>query len=139
MDVEERFEQIIAYVSSQLPRPVDQRPAGDGASLRFIGGDPPEVVVLLTDSSVVVSEFAGVWETAFHFVVKPRRVGVVKWRRLPETPLMNALGALLKGARDARLARFQVCSYCGRNTPPEWLHDDHVCEACSELHSGAIH
>src|SRR5580704_471400 len=138
MDVPERFEQLIAYLGSQLPGPVDQQVDEDG-SVQFIGGEPPEVVAFLTHASVIVSEFAGVWETPFRFAAKPRRVGVLKWRRLPETALWNALAALLKGAREARLGRFQTCVYCGRHTAPEWLHDAGVCQACADQHSGAIH
>lgn len=138
MDVPERYEQLIAYLGSQLPAPVDQHASGDG-SLQFTGGDPPEVVALLTDSSVIVSEFSGVWESAFKFTAKPRRVGVVKWRRLPENALLAAVSALIKGAREARLASFETCQYCGRRTAPEWLHDTGVCQACSDRHSGAIH
>ena len=66
-------------------------------------------------------------------------MGVVKWRRLPETALLNALTALVKGAREARLSRFEMCRYCGRITAPEWMHDDGVCQACADQHSGAIH
>jgi hypothetical protein len=138
MDVPERFEELIAYLGSQLPGPVDQQGEADG-SLRFIGGDPPEVVALLTHSSVIISEFAGIWETPFKFAARPRRVGLLKWRRLPENALLSALSALIKGARDARLASFQVCQYCNRRTAPEWLHDDGVCQACADQHSGAIH
>src|SRR5262249_38055816 len=64
MDVPERYEQLIAYLDSQLPQPVDRQTVANGA-LQFTGGDPAQVVVLLTDTSVVVSEFAGVWETPF--------------------------------------------------------------------------
>ena len=138
MDAPERYEQLIAFLDSNLPSPVDRQEAADG-SVQFIGGEPAEVVVSLTDTSVIVSEFSGTWESPFTFVARPRRVGVVKWRRLPETPLWNALTALLKGAREARLSRFQMCRYCGRNTAPEWMHDDGVCQACADQHSGAIH
>lgn len=138
MDAPERYEQLLAFLGSQLPAPVDQHSDADG-TVQFAGGDPAEVVVELTQSSVVVSEFAGVWESPYRFVAKPRRVGVLKWRRLPETALWNALSALIKGAREARLARFQVCRYCERNTAPEWLHDAGVCQSCAEQHSGAIH
>jgi hypothetical protein len=138
MDVPERYEQLIAFLDSNLPSPVDRQDAADG-SIQFVAGDPAEVVVSLTDTSVIVSEFSGVWESPFTFVAKPRRVGIVKWRRLPETPLLNALTALVKGAREARLSRFEVCSYCGHNTAPEWMHDDGVCQACADQHSGAIH
>jgi hypothetical protein len=138
MDAPERYEQLIAYLGSQLPAPVDQHASDDGA-LRFTGGDPPEVVALLTDTSVIVSEFAGAWESPFKFTVKPRRVGVVKWQRLPENALLAAISALIKGAREARLASFRTCQYCGKRTPPEWLHDAGVCQACSDRHNGAIH
>jgi hypothetical protein len=86
-----------------------------------------------------VSEFAGTWEPTFTFSAKPRRVGVLKWRRLPENSLLSALAALIKGAREARLSRFQTCIYCGRRTAPEWLHDAGVCQSCADEHSGAIH
>ena len=138
MDAPERYEQLIAFLDSNLPSPVDQQEAADG-SVQFIGGEPAEVVVSLTETSVIVSEFSGIWETPFTFAARPRRVGVLKWRRLPETALFNALSALLKGAREARQSRFQPCRYCGRNTAPEWMHDDGVCQACADQHSGAIH
>lgn len=138
VDIEERFEQLIAFLSSNLPAPVDQRETGDG-SLSFTGGEPPQVIALLTDTSVVISEFAGVWETAFTFTARPRRVGVIKWRRLPETELLNAIAALIKGARASRLSKYQLCQYCGNNTAPEWLHENGVCASCGERHSGAIH
>jgi hypothetical protein len=138
MNPPERFEQLIAFLGSQLPAPVDQQDQADG-SVEFVGGDPPEVVVVLTESSVIVSEYSGAWETPFHFAAKPRRVGILKWRRLPETPLLNALSALIKGAHDARLARFQPCRFCGKATPPEWIREDGVCQSCAEQRSGAIH
>lgn len=138
MDVPERYEQLIAYLDSQLPQPVDRQTVANGG-LQFTGGDPAQVVVLLTDTSVVVSEFAGVWETPFNFAAAPRRVGLVKWKRLAETPLLNALAALIKGAREARLSQFQTCQYCSRHTAPEWLHDDHVCQACADSQLGVVH
>lgn len=138
MDVPERFEQLIAYLSSQLPAPVDRQTLADD-SIQFTAGDPPAVVALLTSSSVVVSEFAGVWETPFSFVARPRRVGLVKWRRMPENAVLAAISALIKGAREARLAAFQVCRYCGRRTAPEWLHDEGVCQSCADQQNDRIH
>ena len=137
-DVPERYEQLIAFLGSNLPAPVERQEEMDG-SLQFTGGDPPEVVVVLTDSSVVVSEFVGVWETPFTFRARPRRVGVVKWRRLPENALLAAITALVKGAREARQASFQTCQYCGQRTAPEWLRDETVCQTCADQHSGVIH
>ena len=138
MEAPERYEQLLAFLGSHLPAPVDQQTDTEGA-IQFLGGDPPEVVVLLTASSVIVFEFAGEWDTAFKFAARPRRVGLLKWRRLPESALWTALTALIKGARESRLARFQVCRYCERSTAPEWLHDQGVCQSCAEQHSGVIH
>jgi hypothetical protein len=138
VDAPERFDQLIAFLESNLPAPVERQEAGDG-SMQFTAGEPAEVVVALTDNSVVVSEFAGVWESPFTLAARPRRVGVLKWRRLPETPLFNALSALIKGARDARHSRFQTCSFCGHSTAPEWMHQDGICQSCADQHSGAVH
>ncbi len=138
MDVPERFEQLIAFLASQLPAPVDQQSLVDN-SIQFTGGDPPAVVALLTHTSVVVSEFAGVWETPFTFVARPRRVGIVKWRRLPENALLAAVSALIKGAREARLSSFQTCRFCGQRTAPEWLQDEGICQSCADHQGGRVH
>ena len=131
MDAPERYEQLIAFLDSNLPAPVERQEIADG-SLQFTGGDPPAVVIHLTEASVIVSAFAAVWETPFVLTPKPRRVGILKWRRLPETPMFNALAALIKGAREARSAAFRICERCGRATPPEWLHTETICHSCSQ-------
>ena len=132
------YEELIAFLASNLPAPVDRR-EDTGGVIQFIGGDPAEVVVLLTRSSVVVASFAGEWETPLVFKAKPRRVGLVKWRRLPENALLAAIAALIKGARDVRLASYQTCVYCGRRIAPEWLHDEGVCQSCADQQSGRVH
>ena len=138
MSEHERFEQLIAFLGSQLPGPVDQQTAGDG-SIVFTGGAPAEVVANLTDSSVVVAEYGGVWESPDRFVVRPRRVGMLKWRRLPETSMMNALSALIKGAREMRLSRYRLCTECGAKQPPEALFGDDVCYLCEEPPHTVVH
>jgi hypothetical protein len=129
---DERLEQLMALIGSQLPTPVDQHTASDG-SMIFIGGAPPEVVVHLRDTSVRVSEYAGVWESPDRFTAKPRPVGMLKWRRLPETALMQALTTLIKGAREARLARYRPCLVCDKAYPPEALIAGDVCAWCAEV------
>ena len=54
MNAPERYEQLIAFLGSQLPAPVEQEP-GDAGAIIFTGGAPGEVVVHLTEVSVVVS------------------------------------------------------------------------------------
>jgi hypothetical protein len=137
MDVSERFEQLIAFVSSQLPKPVEEQQGGDG-SILFTGGEPPEVIVHLTDQTVVVSEFAGEWE-GDGFSITPLLVGELYWHALPETALMNALSALIKGAREARLSRYRICSQCGERVSPEYFGAADVCDRCADEPPGVIH
>jgi hypothetical protein len=138
VDSDERFEQLIAYLGSQLPSPVEQFEATDG-SLIFIGGSPAEVVVQLDESSVVVSEYAVKRESALGVTPKPRRVGLLKWRRLSETPLMSALSALIKGAREMRIARYRSCTVCGQKNPPEALFTDDICQQCVDRPREIVH
>jgi hypothetical protein len=129
MDAPERYEQLIAFLGSHLTGDRIEQPDG---SLQFIGGDPPEVVAILEDTRVSIYTYAAVWTTRQTLTPRPRRVGIVKWRRLPETALFNALGVLIKGAREARVAAFRLCQDCGRSTPPEWMDDDQICRTCSD-------
>jgi len=131
MAVAERFEQLIAFLGSRLPPPVDARSA-PGGGVVFTGGDPPEVVVELTASSVIVSEFAGVWQAPDTLAPRPRRVGAVNWKRLPETPLLNAVSQLVRGACEMRRARYRSCRACGDLTPPEWMYGEDVCYRCAQ-------
>jgi len=135
---DERFEQLIAFLSSQLPEPVEQS-SGDDGTMIFIGGSPAEVVVHLSPRKVTVSEFAGVWDSPGHVVVRPRRVGTIVWARLPETPLLNALSALIKGAREKRVGRYLTCISCGEKRPPELVFANGTCAACSEPQTYRVH
>jgi len=122
MEISERYEQLIAFLGSQLPAPVEQQPGDDG-SIIFTGGAPAEVVAHLTASSVIVCEFAGVWESTDTFVVRPRRVGLVKWRRLSETAVMNTIAIRcsfrcpfrMQGPPKPRLPAYE-CLRCPRAT-----------------------
>ena len=129
--VTERYEQLIAFLDTNLPAPIERQELADG-SIQFTGGDPPEVVAQLTDTSVIVSTFAAVWETPYALTPRPRRVGIVKWRRLPENAMLAAITSLIKGAREARHAAFRICERCGRKTAPEWLDTDTTCVSCAE-------
>lgn len=138
MDAPERYEQLIAYLDSHLPEPVERHEHADG-TLEFVAGEPPEIVVALTERSVVVSELAPVQGAPRSLAARLRRVGLLKWRRLPETALFNALGALLKGVRDSRAAQFRECETCGQATPPERLQRDGVCQTCAEHRGRIVH
>ncbi len=129
MDTPERYEQLIAFLDAHLTG--ERSELADG-SLQFIGGDPPEVAAILGDASVSIYTFQAASPPRRLPTARPRRVGILKWRRLPETALFDALGVLIKGAREARLASFRTCQECGRRTAPEWMDDDQVCRSCRD-------
>lgn len=133
MSASERFEQLIAFLNSHLPEPVEQLP-DDSGGIVFSGGSPVEVVAHLTETSLVISEYRVVLDR-YSPIVKPRRVGILKWRRLPETMLMNAVGSLIKGAREMRLAHYRVCEACERSKPPEWMQTRDLCVECARRES----
>jgi len=134
----ERYEQLIAFLNTHLPTPVQQAELADG-SLMFTGGAPGEVVARLSKASVIIEQFAVQWETPYTPVMRPRRVGVVKWRRLPESTVMNVVDQLIRGARDARLSRYVACHLCGETKPPEWMQDEDICQVCSASVLGSVH
>jgi hypothetical protein len=138
MDGPERFEQLIAFVGAQLPTPVEEHQADDGSFI-FSGGDPTEVVVQVTESTVLVAAIVGAGEEHVRSRAEPEPVCELHWRLLPETAVMNALSALIKGAREARLATYRVCFDCGARTPPEHMHTDDVCLECAEEGPKTVH
>jgi hypothetical protein len=138
MNAPDQFEQLVEFLDATLPSPIE-RHAGDDGSLLFTRGSPGEVVVRLTHTSVIVSEYAGEWDTPYAFTVRPRRVGMLKWRRLSAPSLLNALSQLIAGAREARRGRYRRCCHCGASSPPEWMHTDEVCVGCAHQQMGVIH
>jgi hypothetical protein len=131
------YEQLLAYISTHVPEPYTQQDL-DGAIV-FTGGSPPEVIVTLTPTTVIVYEYAVAWETPYSLVPRPRRVGTVKWRRLPESRLMTVVGELISGARERRRARYRVCASCGKTRPPERMADDSICESCARDEMKVVH
>lgn len=133
----EHYEALLAFISTHVPTPYSQDEA-DGEVV-FVGGDPHEVVVRLTESAVIVEEYAVRWETPFRAVVAPRRVGLVRWRRLPESRLMSVVGDLIRGAAEMRRSRFRRCDTCDRTYAPEWMAERHLCRGCAERNRDAVH
>jgi hypothetical protein len=138
MDGPERFEQLIAFVGAQLPTPVEEHQTDDGSFI-FTGGEPAEVVVQVTESTVLVAALVRVGGETDAFRPEPQPVGELHWRLLPETAVMNALSAMIKGAREARLATYRVCLDCGVRKAPEHMQADDVCLECAEGGPKTIH
>ena len=137
MDDSERFEQLIAFVGAQLPKPVEEHQTDDGSFI-FTGGEPAEVIVQVTESTVLVAAFVAIPE-GDRSAADPQPVGELHWRRLPETAVMNALSALIKGSREVRLATYRVCLDCGETRAPEDMAADDVCRECAEAPPRTVH
>jgi hypothetical protein len=137
MSTSEHYEQLLAFIATHMPTPFTQEEI-DGAMV-FTGGSPGEVIVRLSDTTVVVEEYAVRWETPERPVLRPRRVGVVRWQRLPETQLMTIVDELIKGTRESRRAKYLTCAFCGRTKPPEWMEDDVTCQSCAEHEMNVVH
>jgi hypothetical protein len=133
----QNFEEWLAFISTHLPQPVVEEQTGDGAI--FTGGDPGEVIVRLTQATITVLEYAVEWRGPHAPVLSPRRIGTVVWRRAPVHEMTKAVAALIEAAREARRAKFRICEMCERSMPPEWMHDDLVCQSCAENDLGLVH
>jgi hypothetical protein len=87
------WEALVASLVHELPQPVKHETALDGATV-FVGGDPGEVVVRLTDAVLTVSEFAVEWQGPHTPVTRPIELGRVHWQWLPGVDTMRVLLAL---------------------------------------------
>ena len=133
----QHFEEWLAFIAANLPKPVEQEQALDGSTY-FTGGHPAEVIVRLTRSTVSVWEYAVSWEGSHMPVVRPIRVGLVAWRRISGPRATSAVHALVEAARESRRSKFETCRYCERSTPPEWMDEDGVCQSCAKKNLGVV-
>jgi hypothetical protein len=134
----QNFEEWLAFITTHLTQPASSEVAPDGSTY-LTGGDPGEVIVRLTRSTVTVWEYAVNWETPHSPMVRPIRVGSVVWRRIPNPSAISAVRSLIDAARESRLAKFSVCSHCERRKPPESMHDEDVCQSCAQRDLGIVY
>jgi hypothetical protein len=127
----QNLDEWMAFISTHLPEPVTQEQAIDGL-ISFTAGEPGQVVVHLTQSTIVVLEYAVRRETPLTSRLAPRRIGAVRWRRAPNPEMIKAVAALIAAARASRLEKFRVCDSCEVSKPPEWMLDERLCLSCAE-------
>jgi hypothetical protein len=134
----QNLDEWMAFISTHLPEPVTQDHGPDGLIV-FTGGDPGEVVVHLTESTVVVFEYCVRRDPLLAPRVAPRRIGAVRWRRAPNPEMIKAVAALIAAARESRLQKFRVCDNCELSKPPEHMHDERLCQACAAEQEAVTH
>ena len=132
------WEALLASIGAELPAPVEQETVRDG-SVVLVGGQPGEVVVRVTRSLAIVSEYAVKWEGPHEAVVRPVALGAVRWRRMPEVHALPVLSSLIRAARESRRSRYRTCRMCEQSVPPESLHEDDLCQSCARRHLGVVY
>jgi hypothetical protein len=132
------WEELLASVRAALPQPVREETAPDG-SLFMTGGEPGEVIVRLGESAVAVWEFAIEWQGPHTTVAKPIRFGSVQWTHLPAGRAMTLLSGLIGTARESRRSKYLQCRLCEETKPPEWMHEEDVCQGCAEKRLGVVY
>jgi hypothetical protein len=123
----EGWEEWAAFLAAQLPEPVQQE-TGPGGATCFVAGDPPEILVRLSASSVTVSVY--LLDPADEGP-RPRRLGMIVWRRLSSSQAIALVAGLIRGAHDLHVATYRECQYCERRKPPEQMQDAETCLACA--------
>jgi len=127
LEYPEGWEEWVAFLTTHLPEPIEQEVVPRGVVF-FTAGDPPEVVVRLSPSSITVSTCAS--ESERH-APRPERLGTIVWRRLPAGRVMALVAELIASARERRQATYRQCFYCEKMKPPEQMHEEDVCVECA--------
>ena len=134
----EHYEEWLAFLATHLTDPIAQQVLPDG-SVTLVGGDPPEVIVQLTESAITVYQYAVYRESPTSATVLPLEVGSVVWERIRNGHAVTAVRALIQAARASRLAAYVRCESCDQLTPPEGMHDAATCEACTPDDPRVVH
>ena len=129
---------LIAAIRKLLPKPVRKVDEADGGVV-LIAGDPGEVIVRVSDSSLLVYEFAVEWVGPHEPEVREIPIAQIEWPQLPRTAAIDAATAIVRATQESRREKFRTCRFCGENNPPEWMQEKGVCDSCAESRLGIVH
>ncbi len=131
------LQSLIDAVSHVMPRPV--RVEKRQGMIVLIGGDPGEVRIRIKKSTISVAMFGTRWEGPHSLVDASRELGKVSLKDLSQSQLLALILPLIEVAKEVRRATFRTCSICQRVLPPEWMHDEQVCQKCAEEKLGVVY
>ena len=126
-------EQLRDRLGAILGGAVESEPA---ALLTY--GDPVEVLVRADARGVHVEVPVVEWRGSTPVLTGERRASFPReavTRLGGEVPFIEAVLA----ARAERVARFRVCAECGERNPPEWMHNDALCQTCASRNHGVAY
>jgi formylmethanofuran dehydrogenase subunit E len=126
--------QIKGLLADLLPQPII-------SGTKIIAGNPPEVVVRLSEKGLLIAPYRATWESPYELKVVVTNADLVGWGDLPDAvePLRSYLSQKIEAARKTRKATFKNCSLCHETTPPERMHGETTCQACASSKQGVVY
>ena len=128
---------LLKKIYAAVPLPIREEACADGSHV-YVGGDPAEVVVRVSNHQITVSAFAIKWEGADTPVVCPQPIMSIYWKRLPAIRLTTILHEMIEAAGQLRRAKYRNCERCGETKPPEWMHKSGMCQSCAEQRDSVV-
>jgi len=142
-------EEVETLIRAVLPDPaqelepdhLEDLPSQSDVWKRFTGGDPGEVVIEIGQAGIAVSIFEVHWDGPHTPAVNGRDLARISWEDLPSDTeeATQVIQSLVDAARTIRRSKFSRCNECGDVKPPEWMHDDRICQSCAEKHHGIVY
>jgi hypothetical protein len=119
--------QWLVLVRTMLPAPVCSNAAGE-----LLGGDPPLVIVRVTDDEIRILQARWKWQGAH----TPSCTGL-PFARVPLRTSAARVAELIAHAWAKRLAEYRWCPRCQRRTEPEHMLES-LCHGCAQRALGVV-
>jgi len=129
---------LLREIWELLPNPLREETQLDG-SLVIGGGDPGKVIVRINGNKVSIAVFSIRWDGPGEPTVRPKQLATLNWKRLPSATTMMTLHGLISAAIEIRRSKYRKCEKCEETIPPEWMHDEDICQSCAERHLGVVY
>ena len=129
---------LLREIWELLPAPIREETQLDG-DLNLVGGDPGEVIVRINGNKVSIAVFSIRWDGPGEPTVRPKQLATLNWKRLPSATTMMTLHGLISAAIEIRRSKYRKCEKCEEIKPPEWMHDEDICQSCAERHLGVVY
>ncbi len=102
-----KSDKVIRDIRSLFPEPVSEEVVDDG--VRLIGGDPGEVVAIVSGNEVVFSQFALEWDSPHTPVIRPVPIVTVCWVNLLKQERQQFFKSMVKLIVERRRKLYRVC------------------------------
>ena len=130
---------LAVLVRSSLGEPVAERE--DETGFLIVSEAVPEVAVRLTADGVDVLFYGLRWDGPATLVDCHELMISLPWAELPESTeqAWAVVEVRIEESRRLRATSYRTCRHCGRNTPPEYMHDEQLCMGCAPGVLGVVY